>query len=299
MAKREAITRYNLIINKVRKHPASFVEIKRFIENHFENEELTLKFSKRTFHRDLAEIASLYNIEIKYNTQKQGYEVVHEDDTNSTHHILEAFDVFNALNIRERLSDYIHFENRKPKGTEHIHGILHAIKNRRELEFNYHSFWYNSPSQRRIQPLALKEFKNRWYVVSLDTKDFRIKTFGLDRIADLEISRQKFVFPADFNIIKHYEHCFGIISPDDLPAEEVILSFHPHKGKYIKSLPLHESQEVLVDNENELRVKLTVYVTFDFEMEILSHGDQVAVIAPQSLVSKIKFALKQSLKHYE
>ena len=299
MAKREAITRYHLIINKVRNHPANFKEIKEYVERQFEAERLTLKFSKRTFFRDLAEIASLYNIEIKHNAYKKGYEIIHEDDTNSTHHLLEAFDIFNALNIQERLSDYIHFENRQPKGTENIHGILHAIKNRQEIEFSYKSFWKDRSEKRRIRPFALKEFKNRWYIVSEDTKDLKIKTFGLDRLSDLFITRKKFPSPKDFSIKEHYKHCFGIITPDNQQPEEVVLSFHPHKGKYIKSLPLHEPQIVLADNDKEYRVQINVYVTLDFIMEILSHGDQVTVIQPASLVNTVKDMLKRSLDNYK
>ncbi len=298
MAKREAITRYHAIINKVRTHTASLKEIKAHVEKYFEANDLDLKFSIRTFRRDLIEIASLYNIEIKYNNYKRGYEIVHEDDTNSTDHILEAFDIFNALNIQESLSGFIHFENRKPKGTENIHGILHAIKNRQEIEFLYQSFWKDTSENRRIRPLALKEFKNRWYIVSEDTKDSKIKTFGLDRLSNLCIIRKKFSYPKDFNIKEHYKHSFGIITPDDQKSEEVILSFHPHKGKYIKSLPLHESQKVLADNENEFRVQINVYVTLDFIMEILSHGDQVTVVRPASLVNTIKDTLIRNLKNY-
>lgn len=298
MAKREAITRYHLIINKVRKHPATFIEIKDFIEQQFEEQDLDLKFSKRTFHRDLEEIATLYNIEIKYNQNKRGYEIVHEDDANSTDHLLEAFDVFNALNIQERLSEHIHFENRKPKGTEHIHGVLHAIKNLLEIEFTYTSYWRSSPAQRRIQPLALKEFKNRWYIVSRDTKDKNIKTFALDRLSNLEISRQRFDYPADFSIQKHYEHCFGIITPDDEEPQEVVLSFKPFKGKYIKSLPLHHSQYPIRDNDEEYRIGLKVYLTIDFEMEILSHGIDVKVIKPEYFKNKIKSIMQEAAAKY-
>jgi hypothetical protein len=299
MAKREAITRYHAIINKVRTHTASFEKIKAHVEQYFEANDLDLSFSKRTFHRDIEEIASLYNIEIKYNKFKRGYEIVHEDDANSTDHILEAFDIFNALNIQESLSEFIHFENRKPKGTENINGILHAIKNRQEIEFLYQSFWKSTPENRKIRPLALKEFKNRWYIVSKDTKDGKIKTFGLDRLSDLYITRKKFSYPNDFSIKEHYKHSFGIITPDNQEPEEVILSFHPHKGKYIKSLPLHKPQKVLADNEKEYRVQIKVYVTLDFIMEILSHGDQVTVIQPASLINTIKDTLKRSLKNYE
>jgi predicted DNA-binding transcriptional regulator YafY len=120
----------------------------------------------------------------------------------------------------------------------------------------------------------------------------------LDRLTNLEISRRKFVFPTDFDINEHFKYCFGIISPNGLEAQEVILSFDPHEGKYIKSLPLHSSQEILQDNEEELLVRLTLVVTHDFLMEILSHGEYVKVVKPDKLVEDVKNAFRNALDQY-
>jgi hypothetical protein len=51
------------------------------------------------------------------------------------------------------------------------------------------------------------------------------------------------------------------------------LSFDDYQGKYIKSLPLHESQQTISDSENELQIKLKLYITHDFIMELLSYGE--------------------------
>ena len=69
---------------------------------------------------------------------------------------------------------------------------------------------------------------------------------------------------------------------------KVILSFEPEQGKYIKSYPIHESQVILADNQQELRIKLTIFITHDLVMEILLYGMSVRVISPEHLVKKIK-----------
>ena len=85
--------------------------------------------------------------------------------------ILEAFDTFNALNISDRLSDFIHFENRHPQGTEYLYGLLHAIKNKLQIIFQYKKFWGDESAERIVEPYSLKESKNRWYVLAKDLKD--------------------------------------------------------------------------------------------------------------------------------
>lgn len=298
MSKREAISRYNLIIKKLRKAPVSFNEIADYLSLESELQSYDFNVSKRTFQRDLEDIRSIYNIDIQYDFSRKVYFIDFEQQPEVNERILEAFDTFNALNITDRLSNHIHFEKRRPQGTENLYGLLHAIKNQVQINFTYQKYWEDELTERIVEPYALKEFKNRWYVLANNLKDNQVKSFALDRLTDLEITKRKFQFPIDFNINDHYKYCFGIISPNGHKPQEVVLSFDPFQGKYIKSLPLHESQQILVDNEDELRVKLTLFVTHDFFMELLSYGENLKVIEPESLIRDIKNSLQATLKQY-
>ena len=121
----------------------------------------------------------------------------------------------------------------------------------------------------------------------------------MDRLSELEISKKHFQFPEGFDVTQYYKHCFGIVSPEeDQQIQEVILSFDPYQGKYIKSLPLHESQEILKDNDKELLIRLYLFVTHDFLMEILSHGENVKVIQPENLIADLKSTFKKALRQY-
>lgn len=161
MAKREMAIRQHLIIQHLRRRISSFEEIQFFLENQSQIQALDLNISKRTFQRDIQQIRTIYNIDIQHNKNLKAYQINFDEQSASKERILEAFDVFNALNISDRLSDYIHFESRKALGTENMHAILHAIKNKKQIYFEYHSYWNTTPSLRQIQPLALKEADKR------------------------------------------------------------------------------------------------------------------------------------------
>ncbi len=299
MSKRESISRYNLIIQKLRKRPASFREIVDYLEQESELQDYDFRVSNRTFQRDVNDIRSICGINIQYNFSRKVYAIEMDEPCDANERIMEAFDMFNALNVSERLSKFILFEKRKPRGTENMHGILHAIKNKLHISFSYLKFGEDTPTQRTVQPYALKESKSRWYVLALDTKNNKIKTFGLDRLSDLEITKKKFAVPQGFSASDYFKHTFDVETSNDGKPEEIVLSFTPTKGKYIKTLPLHESQEVLIDDNNEFRVRLNVYVSYAFKQEILSHGNEVKVIKPKGLVSELKKELESALKQYE
>jgi len=44
---------------------------------------------------------------------------------------------------------------------------------------------------------------------------------------------------------------------------------------------------VLVDNKDEFRIKLKLYITHDLLMELLSLGQSVKVLQPQCLIDEI------------
>jgi predicted DNA-binding transcriptional regulator YafY len=298
MSRRESISRCNLIIKKLKRTPATFREIADCLKLESELQEYNFTLSVRTFQRDLIEIRSIYNIDIQYDFQRKVYYIESDQQSDVSERIMEAFDIFSALNLAEKLSEHIHFEKCKPQGTQNFYGLLHAIKNRFQISFCYKKFNDDEITTRTAEPYTLKEFKNRWYVIVKDLNDDYVKCFALDRLSELEIRKTHFHLSEDFNVNDHFKYCFGIISPDDDKPEEVILSFGPLQGKYIKSLQLHETQEILCDNDQELRIKLKLYLTHDFIMEILSYGEDVKVIQPDRLISEMKATYKSALEQY-
>ena len=189
-------------------------------------------------------------------------------------------------------------EERKPLGTEHMSGLLYAIQNNFQVEFNYNKYIDDTLSHRQVKPIALKEARNRWYLIGADIQDDnKVKNFSLDRISNLKITNKNFK-PIRYNVYQEFMNSFGIINGTDEPPVKVILSFTSREGKYIESLPIHHSQELILKTEEEYRFSYFIRPTYDFRMEILSYGDQVKVMEPESLQKQIKAQLKNSLEKY-
>jgi predicted DNA-binding transcriptional regulator YafY len=298
MSKRIYVGRFNLIIKKLRKGEATFNEINDFLIRESELQDASYSISKRTFQRDLDEIRSLYNIDIQYDFSRRVYFFSEDENPDINNRMLEAFDLFSALNMSEHSSEYIYFEKRRAQGTGHFYGLLHAIKNRFSIEMRYQKFWDPLPSERKLNPLALKEFKGRWYLLARDENGTAIKTYGLDRISDFTISKRRYEKFDYKELHKAFENCFGIINPVELKPEKIVLSFTSEQGKYLKTQPLHESQTVLIDTEDEYRISVLLRVTHDLIMELLSHGENLKVISPAGLRKSLCNAYGDALKQY-
>lgn len=295
MSKKDSLTRHKIIIQKLRSRPSTFEEI----VDRIEMEDNEIKISLRTFQRDLKEIESLYGVEIKFNRSNQCYEIRSEITDDYSQRMFEALDIFQALNFNNSTQSFIQFDTRRPKGTEHLNGLLHSMQNRFQIKINYHKFWEEEAEQRIIEPYLLKEFKARWYVIAFDLEKKDLRIFGLDRIINFRILETKFQFPIKKDVQKYFEDCFGIISPNNKKTEKIKLLFTENQGKYIKTLPLHSSQKITEINENETIVELNLIPSYDFEVELLSYGEFVKVLEPKSLADKLKNRAENMSKVYK
>ncbi len=295
MAKKVFFLRYTLELKRLQQGRATFKELSEYLNSHSEFTDEVIGFSKRTFQRDMQDIRAIFNIDILYDRKSKAYFIDSVDKSTTTDRMLETFEMFNALNLTDDLLHFIQFEKRKPQGIHHFHGLLRCIKNHFVVNFPYHKYDDDIIVKREVEPYALKEFKSRWYLIAKDQNDSYVKTFGLDRIQELNITKKKFAPPENFNANNLYKDYFGIVNSSKDKAEEIILSFDNFNGKYIKSFPLHESQQIIVDNENETRIKLFLHATFDFEIELLSHGDRVKIISPDRLKNRMGEIYKNAL----
>jgi predicted DNA-binding transcriptional regulator YafY len=305
MSSRGKIFRYSFIIKHLKAQPnISLKDLQQKVERDLEqlkdnDDLLEAGKDKRTLQRDFREIRNLAGIDIVYNKKAKGYSIAQQVyESESFKRMMEAFDVFNSFKQTAHIAQFVHLEKRQPQGTENLYGIIHAIKKRLKVEFLYKKYWETEHSLRKVAPYAIKEFRNRWYLLGKDEKDGHIKTFALDdRLSDFAIGKAHFDYPKDFSADNYFRNCFGVINSDHAP-EEVILSFNEFQGKYIKALRLHETQEILLDTPQELRVRLRLHITFDFEMELLSLGDNVKVLQPQHLADKIRDRHRTAAEKY-
>lgn len=296
MSKLESLSRQIYIINFLLKRNADFEGITQHLIEKEAFDDRSYVVSKRTFERDLQEISSLFGYEISYNRSLKKYRIENTEIDNASLRIIEAFDLLNALNHSNSVSQHIYFEQRKPQGTEHMKILLSAISNKKLVGFKYQKFWDDETSERVVEPYALREFKNRWYLVAKDQKDNTIKTFGLDRMTNPAQKSKKFNFP-DLSVLKNkFNHCFGVITPDEGEPETIELSFTPFQAKYIKTMPLHHSQEIIEDNETHCLIRLKLFNTVDLRMEILSYGKEVKVVNPKTLTNQIKKMHEEAAK---
>lgn len=214
--------------------------------------------------------------------------------------ILKIADAVNINRKKIQANGLIHLDTPpRYKGLEWVPEIANAIRTREVLRIRYQSFDKKDPKEYRVEPYHLREYNNRFYVFAKSMKESKpgLRTFGLDRIID--------IWPTDIHFEKksfdetgYFKNMIGISALPDEKPQKVVLSFTPQQGKYIKAQPLHQSQEILKDNDKEYRISLELVVNYELMMILLSYGSKVKVIQPKTLADKIKEEAVSTLKLY-
>lgn len=280
---------------------ATYPEIADYLESQFAEKGLELKFTERTFQRDKLAIADVFGIQISYSRKKNAHFIEEEELELSQESVFDQLLLVEAYRETKGKADVMFFEPRRARGLEQLNGLIHAITQKKVLSFTYQKFWENEKSSKVVMPYALKEFKNRWYLLAADYQSknpsFFLKTYGLDRISDLNISNTSFK-RENIDIEKAYKNSFGIISTLGKETQEILLKFDREQANYVKALPLHHSQTVIAENETETIFRVSLVPTYDFQREILSYGKRVQVLAPESFIQELKAEVEIMLKNF-
>lgn len=203
--------------------------------------------------------------------------------------LLESYRFIDTSKVFKDASKYFSAEPLKTGG-QHLQTIISAIRKRIKIEFKYRKYSPDVESSRRVDPFFFKDFKGRWYLIGRDNADRKIKIFALERIIGHvyhDSPEANYDLPINLNPDTYFKDCFGIMRFDDGEAEEIEISVTPLIGKFIKSQPMHVSQQIVTDNAEELRIKLKVQITEDFIRDLLSYGSKLRVIAPEGLRLKL------------
>jgi predicted DNA-binding transcriptional regulator YafY len=291
------INRYYLIINRIRSsfYP-SFDEIKENLADH------DIEISLRTLQRDLQNIRNEFGIEVIYNKTKNGYSI-NTEESSDYEYFMRFFEMTvmsgtltDSLKTGANISRHISFDTTEPmQGVEFIGKILFAIDQQLKIKINYQRFYDGAPFEANLAPGFLKEYQKRWYLIAWNFDLEAFRTYGLDRIKGFEITGENYNPKLVSGCKELFDHVIGIGFPDRQP-EYIELSFDSEQGKYIKTLPLHRSQTILIDNEKECRILLKVVPNYELSQKIMSYGERVKVIRPEWLRQDIVRTFEKFIK---
>jgi len=304
MSKKEYINRILLLIKRIERNDyPSYKELVNYvIDNAYllGQDNLQVGFCQRTLSRDINDIREIFGVDILYSRKEKGYYIAIEEYSRPNFiEMLETFEVLKLSQFENEIKNVVFFEQKQSKGTAYLKPIIYAITQRKKIKIRYEKYWEGTINYKLLEPYALKEIQNRWYLIAKNDKNF-IAPYALDRIKEVNVEKSSdFIFPDNFDVAKLYQYNYGISIDNDLKPGKVIFSTDNIQAKYLKSLPIHNSQKIIEETESNVVFQLDIKLGDELVYKLLSYGDRITIIKPVELINLIKEKLKILNKRYE
>ena len=235
------------------------------------------------FHRWKNTIELLFDIQIKCNSNNEYYieEAADLRGANMRTRMLNLISINSLLKDCKELNRQILFEP-VPAGEQFLAPIIEALRDKHAIQMTYQGFDKTHPSTFVVEPYCLKMFKQRWYLLAYSPDMDRKLVYALDRMHEVEITKQKYELPNDFDAEFYFRNTYGVSFAEEQP-EEVKISISAGQANYLRTLPLHPSQKEEERNEEYSVFSYYVVPTFEFCQELYQYGSDVEVLAPEKL----------------
>ena len=317
-----------MIRNKYKSYPSK-KELREACEESLYGSIDGLHICNSTIEKDLFNMKMEHDAPIKYSKKNGGYYYedstysindipLSEDELSSIKYAVDTLHQFketpffkefgNAIDkivdrisvggAQNEMSKYIQFEAATSVGgNEFLPVLLEAIQRKKKVWFIYTSFIKGQGKPRKVSALFLKEYRNRWYLISYDPSQKDIRTYALDRMEDPKILEDEQITPQGFDAEVYFENAMGITSYKG-EAKKIIIQADEIASKYIKSQPIHHSQEIMKESKEGTHFTFKLLLSEELIRTLLSYGGEIEVIEPEDLKKALKERISSMKKRY-
>lgn len=183
----------------------------------------------------------------------------------------------------------------RPMGAS-FHTVASATLQRRRIEIQYHSRSRDEVTLRTLSPQRLVYYRDNWYLDAWDELRSALRSFSIDRIRNATLLASVAIDVPAAELDQHYASAYGIFA--GTPDHIAVLRFSPERARWVADERWHPKQsgELLPDGRYELRFPYGD--ARELVMDILRHGPEVEVIAPDTLRAEVKQLLQAALARY-
>ena len=190
-------------------------------------------------------------------------------------------------------------ENKQLKGMEYFTPLFECISRKEVIKLQYQSYKDDAAKIYVIHPYYLKEYNQRWFLFALNNECQHITIFPLDRIKGLAKTSGLFIENNKVDFEHYFDNIIGVSSnKNDVPTI-IILKVCAEQLPYMLTKPLHHTQvvrEFMQDGDAIISIK--VIPNFELIQQLLSFGERVTVLEPETLRDEIKHRIENNLRNY-
>ncbi len=175
--------------------------------------------------------------------------------------------------------------------------VASATLQRKKLWIEYHARSTDERTERTISPQRIAHYRETWYLDAWDEDRNALRSFSIDRILKATALDQPAFDVPEAELDDHYASAYGIFGGK---ADKIaVLRFSTEGAKWVADEKWHPQQEStwLPDGRYELRIPYKE--PRELVMDIMRHGANVEVLAPEELGTAVRDGLRIAAGQYK
>ena len=183
----------------------------------------------------------------------------------------------------------------RPAG-EWFHVLAGATLQRKKLRLVYHGRSRDQVTERIVSPQRIVHYRDNWYLDGWCDLRKGLRSFAVDRVRDAHELDEAADAVSDADLDQHFASAYGIFAGK--ANKTAVLRFSPERARWVAHERWHPEQvgQYLTDGRYELRIPYRD--DRELVMDILKHGPDVEVVAPDSLRNAVGGRLELTLALY-
>ena len=186
-------------------------------------------------------------------------------------------------------------QNENYVGSEILSDVFNYTVNKQAVRILYSPFT-GADREWIFHPYFIKEYNNRWFLFGYNETDGYITNAALDRIRDIQLAGRKFIPNNQVDFDTFFDDVVGVSVRKNKSVEKITMKVAPRWLPYLETKQIHKSQTI-VDRQNCI-VTIDVVPNRELDALILSYGDMVEILSPETYREHIKDIVEKTANIY-
>ena len=185
---------------------------------------------------------------------------------------------------------------RRPVPPDCFERMGEALLRRRRLQMRYLTRARGEFSDREVSPQRLVHYRNTWYLDAWCHSRERLLRFALDAVQEAHVRPTRAKDVALRQVQAEMDSGYGIFAGGT--RQQALLRFSPQVAPWISREEWHPDQDGRLLDDGSWELRLPYVDETELVMDLLRQGEQVQVLAPDSLRQAVRQRLAAALAAY-
>ncbi len=180
-----------------------------------------------------------------------------------------------------------------------IDQLMLAIEDRLISLITYQSDQATEPVEQEVYPLGMVHHRGSLYLIAWSGRRSEVRTYKVDRIDDVHITKLPATVPEKFDLSKWLEHSFGVFRSGSQQLQTIRIRFSREAARYVKESRWHNSQKLTSQKDGSLLAEFQLPDTQEIKRWIMSFGPAATVLEPEELIAEVQRDLEKMRQSYQ